>query len=133
MEGSALHTADIIQSSLQTADIIQSALYTADIIESALHTADIIQSTLHTADIIQSMKVTSSQTEDNNGLGGHGCAYVLIPSILYTRCVKNLSRAKRVISEIKDVPHAILNEREVNTLWTGDADLRLCITTVEDG
>ena len=21
----------------------------------------------------------------------------------------------------------------VNTLWTGDADLRLCITTVEDG
>ena len=22
---------------------------------------------------------------------------------------------------------------DVNTLWTGDADLRLCITTVEDG
>ena len=25
------------------------------------------------------------------------------------------------------------DRNDVNTLWTGDADLRLCITTVEDG
>jgi len=26
-----------------------------------------------------------------------------------------------------------MNVEYLNTLWTGDADLRLCITTVEDG
>jgi hypothetical protein len=32
-----------------------------------------------------------------------------------------------------DIARIFTDIRHINTLWTGDADLRLCITTVEDG
>jgi len=31
------------------------------------------------------------------------------------------------------VVHTPINAPFINTFWTGDADLRLCIKTVEDG